>query len=46
MDHCLAKMEGGFGMVGSRWADKRLGTIGQVGGTVDGDVVCVGKGIR
>ena len=33
-------------MVGSRWADERLGMINRVGGTADGDVVCVGKGIR
>ena len=46
MDHCLAKAEGRFGVVGSRWADERLGMIGRVGGTVNGDVVCVGEGIR
>ena len=33
-------------VVGSRWADERLGTIGQVGGTVNGDVVCVGSGFE
>ena len=27
MDHCLAKVEGRFGLVGSRWADERLGMI-------------------
>ena len=46
MDHCLAKAEGRFGVVGSRWADERLGMIGRVGGTVNGDVVCVGSGFE
>ena len=32
-------------VVGSRWADERLGMISQVGGTVN-DVVCVGSGFK
>ena len=45
-DLCLAKVDLVWWSrvaVGLRWADKRLGMISQVGGTVNGDLVCVEK---
>ena len=39
------KLGDGNGPLPGQWGAERLGMIGQAGRTVDGDLVCVGKGI-